>query len=82
MAQAYDLTHLLAQALQKAGSTDRPKIRKALEHLPPWTGAVRHYAAPFTATRHDALSADNVFFARYSAQGALVPIAPIAPIKH
>ena len=81
VAQAYDLTHLLAQALQKAGSTDRPKIRKALEHLPPWTGAVRHYAAPFTATRHDALSADNVFFARYSAQGALVPIAPIAPIK-
>ena len=77
VAHAYDLTHLLVQALQKAGSTERPKIRQALEQLPPWTGAVRHYAKPFTATRHDALSADNVFFARYTTQDTLVPIAPV-----
>ncbi|WP_169737261.1 ABC transporter substrate-binding protein [Simplicispira psychrophila] len=77
VAQAYDLTHLLVQAMQKAGSTDRPKIREALEHLPAWTGAVRHYAKPFTATRHDALSQDNVFFVRYTAQDTLVPIPAV-----
>ncbi len=77
VAHAYDLTHLLVQALQKAGSTNRQQIRDALEQLRPWTGAVRHYAVPFTPTRHDALSDENVFFARYTSQDTLVPIAPV-----
>lgn len=75
VAQAYDLTHLLIQALQRAGSTERHKIRDALEQLPAWTGAIRHYATPFTATRHDALSDKNIFFARYTSQDTLVPIS-------
>ena len=80
VAQAYDLTHLLVQALQKAGSTDRPSIRNALEKLPPWTGAIQHYAAPFSHTRHDALSTERIFFARYTAQDTLVPITSTAPL--
>ena len=78
VAQAYDLTHLLVQALQQAGSTERPKIRNALEKLPPWQGAIGRYAQPFSPTRHDALSANHVFFARYTAQDVLLPIAPSA----
>ena len=35
---AYDLTHLLALAIDKAGSTDRAAVRKALEELGPYSG--------------------------------------------
>lgn len=74
VAHAYDLTHLLAKAINKAGSTDRNKIRTALEQLGPYQGLVRRYASPFTAERHDALSAENIFFARYTADDKLIPI--------
>lgn len=75
VAHAYDLTHLLARAINKAGSTDRRKIRDALERLGPYTGLVRHYERPFSPERHDALSPDQVFMARYDASDTLTPIA-------
>ena len=74
VAHAYDLTHLLARAINKAGSTDRSKIRDALERLGPYDGLVRRYDKPFAPDRHDALSADQVFMARFDAQGALIPV--------
>lgn len=74
VAHAYDLTHILARAINKAGSTDRSKIRDALENLGPYDGLVRRYDKPFTQDRHDALSADQVFMARFDAQGALIPV--------
>ena len=74
VAHAYDLTHLLARAIQKAGSTDRKKIRDALERLGPYDGLVQRFERPFTPERHDALSARNIFFARYTADDRLVPI--------
>lgn len=74
VAHAYDLTHLLARAIKKAGSTDRRKIRDALEQLGPYDGLVQRYAHPFSAERHDALSSANIFFARYTADDKLVPI--------
>jgi branched-chain amino acid transport system substrate-binding protein len=75
VAHAYDLTHLLAKAIDKAGNTDRRKIRDELERLGPYEGLVRRYNKPFTAERHDALSSENVFFARYTADDKLIPIA-------
>ena len=74
VAHAYDLTHLLARAIQKAGTTDRRKVRDAMEQLGPYDGLIQRYAQPFTATRHEALSARNIFFARYTADDRLVPI--------
>ena len=74
VAHAYDLTHLLARAIDRAGSTDRRKIRTALEQLGPYEGLVQRYDRPFTASRHDALSSRNVFFAKYTADDKLVPI--------
>lgn len=79
VAQAYDLTHLLARAINQAGSTDRRRIRDALEHLAPYDGLVRRYAVPFTPSRHDALSSDAVFFARYTEDDTLIPIDRRAP---
>jgi branched-chain amino acid transport system substrate-binding protein len=74
VAHAYDLTYLLARAIDKAGSTDRVKIRGALEHLEPYDGLVRYYAQPFTPDRHDALSPDQVFMAHYLPDGSLVRV--------
>ena len=75
VAHAYDLTHLLAQAIARAGSVDRAKVRDAMEKLPPYPGLVRHYERPFTPDRHDALGPEQVFMARYTAQDVLVPLA-------
>lgn len=74
VAHAYDLTHLLAQAVNKAGSTERAAVRGALEQLGPWEGAVRRYARPFTPTRHEALDPGVLFMARYAQDGALEPV--------
>jgi branched-chain amino acid transport system substrate-binding protein len=74
VAHAYDLAHLLVRAIKKAGSTDRRKIRDAMEQLGPYDGLVQRYDHPFNAERHDALSSANIFFARYTADDKLVPI--------
>lgn len=74
VAHAYDLTHLLAKAVNRAGSTDRRRIRDALEQLGPHEGLVQRYPKPFTAERHDALSPERVFFARYTADDRLIPV--------
>jgi len=72
---AYDLTHLLAQAIDRAGSTEREKVREALENLPAWQGLVRRYDPPFSPGRHDALMPGDLFMARFADDGALVPVA-------
>lgn len=74
VAHAYDLTHLLARAIQQAGSTQRNKVRDALEKLGPYEGLVRRYNKPFTADRHDALTAEQAFMAHYDQNGALLPL--------
>jgi branched-chain amino acid transport system substrate-binding protein len=74
VAHAYDLTHLVARAVNKAGSTDKVKVRDALETLGSYDGLVRRLGVPFTRTRHDALSSDVLFFARYAMDGQLIPI--------
>jgi branched-chain amino acid transport system substrate-binding protein len=72
IAHAYDFTHLLALAVNKARSTDRVKIRDALENLGPFDGAVRKYRPPFTRERHEALGPEQLFLVRWREDGALV----------
>jgi len=74
VAHAYDLMHLLALAIDKAGSTERRKVRDALEQLGPYQGLVQNYRQPFAPDRHEALSAANIFFARYTADDVLIPL--------
>jgi branched-chain amino acid transport system substrate-binding protein len=76
LAAAYDLTHLLARAVQKAGSTDRRAVRKALEELRDYDGAVKRLPRPFTPDRHEALGPEDLFMARFTPEGALVRISP------
>jgi len=72
VAHAYDLVHLLARAIDKAGGTNRAAVRDALEHLGPYQGLVRDYPEPFTRKRHEALGLEDVFLASYAADGAIV----------
>ena len=74
LAHAYDLTHILARAIDRAGSTERPAVRAALEQVRNYDGLIKHYSQPFTPTRHEALSLEDVFMARYATDGAIVRI--------
>jgi branched-chain amino acid transport system substrate-binding protein len=72
-AHAYDTVHLLALAVERARSTQGSRVRDALEKLPPFSGAVRDYKPAFSATRHDALDANQVLFVRVGPDGTLTP---------
>jgi branched-chain amino acid transport system substrate-binding protein len=74
IAHAYDLTHLLAKAIDLAGTTDRRKVRDALERVGPYDGLVRRYEHPFANEAHEALSPAQAFMAQYTADDRLIPI--------
>ncbi|QRM20725.1 ABC transporter substrate-binding protein [Dechloromonas sp. TW-R-39-2] len=71
IAHAYDLTHLLALAIKKAGSADRAAVRAAMEQLGRFEGVVKRYDKPFTADNHEALRERDLFFSRYQPDGRL-----------
>ncbi|MCM2295785.1 ABC transporter substrate-binding protein [Rhodoferax sp.] len=79
VAHAYDLVHLLAMAIKKAKTTERTAVRQALENLGPYKGLVRPLDKPFTAKRHDALSINEVFMARFATDGAIEPMLKTKP---
>lgn len=75
-AQAYDAVWLLARAIQKARSIERPRVRDALERLGPYAGLVRTYQPAFTPSRHEALEPSDYTLAAFDARGVLVPSHP------
>jgi branched-chain amino acid transport system substrate-binding protein len=77
-AHAYDAVWLLALAIKKAGTTDRPKVRDALEQLEPYKGLIRTYQPAFTPSRHEALDLSDYKLARFSPEGILKPLQPEA----
>ncbi len=74
LAHAYDLTHILALAINNAGSTDRKKIRNALEEVAGYDGLIKFYERPFARSKHEALGPDNLFMARYKSDGTIEEI--------
>ena len=74
LAHAYDLTRILARAIDLAGSTERLAVRAALEQVRNYEGLIKRYPQPFTPARHEALSLEDVFMARYAPDGAIVRI--------
>ncbi len=71
---AYDLTHILARAIDIAGTTDRKAVRAALEQVKEYRGLVKYLPQPFTPDNHDALGEEDVFMASYKENGAIVPL--------
>jgi branched-chain amino acid transport system substrate-binding protein len=64
-ANAYDAMHLLAMAIEQAGSTDGDAIRQALENLGTYEGLIKTYEQPFTKDDHDALGPDDYIMVHY-----------------
>lgn len=81
VAHAYDLTHLLALAIDRAGSTDRAAIREALEGLGRHEGLIRTYDPPFTRENHEALAPELLFMGRYEGDGAIVRVIHPRPLS-
>jgi branched-chain amino acid transport system substrate-binding protein len=71
-AQAYDAVWLLALAIRKAKSTERARVRDALERLGSHQGLVRTYQPAFTPSRHEALSPSDYKMATFNPRGVLV----------
>ncbi|PWC57393.1 ABC transporter substrate-binding protein [Azospirillum sp. TSH7] len=71
---AYDLTRILALAIDRAGTADRAAVRDALEQVGPYHGVTRDYDRPFAPGRHEALGPDDLLMARFRADGVLVPV--------
>lgn len=74
VAQAHDMVYLLAQAITKAGSTNRAAVRDALEKLPLFEGAVKRYAPAFTPQHHEALGIQDYRMARFANDGSIVTV--------
>nr|WP_255635572.1 ABC transporter substrate-binding protein [Azospirillum sp. 412522] len=71
---AYDLTRILALAIDRAGTTDRAAVRDALEQIGPYRGVIRDFDRPFAPGRHEALGPDDLLMARFRTDGVLVPV--------
>lgn len=75
VAHAYDAVHILAQAINLAGTTSRPAIRAALENIDSYDGLIKHYNPPFTKDNHSALLPENLFMGRFRLKdGAILRI--------
>ena len=73
-ANAYDGMHLVALAIEQAGSVDGPKVRDALENLKgEHKGLIKTYRRPFTPEQHDALT-DTDYIMVVWRRGRIVPI--------
>ena len=68
-AHAYDLTYLLAMAINKAGNSNREAVRSAMEQLGNYQGLVREYNRPFSKTDHEALDRQQLFMGRFDKFG-------------
>jgi branched-chain amino acid transport system substrate-binding protein len=73
-ANAYDAMHLLALAIEQAGSTDSNAVRSALENLKAtYQGLIKTYTLPFTPENHDALGPNDYIMVRYEGD-KIVPV--------
>lgn len=75
VAHAYDVIHILAKAIDIAGTTDRKAIRDALEQVRDHNGLIKFYKQPFTKERHEALSPEDLFMGRFRRDGAILRIS-------
>ena len=73
VANAYDAMHLVALALDKAGSTDGEAIRKAFLSIGPYNGLIKNYDKPFTDENHDALNYNDYVMVRFQGN-RIVPV--------
>ncbi|TWI68596.1 amino acid/amide ABC transporter substrate-binding protein, HAAT family (TC 3.A.1.4.-) [Desulfobotulus alkaliphilus] len=77
LVHSYDLVHLLAKAVAKAKTSEREKIRDALENIDFHGGIMKNYRPPFTPSRHDALGPEDFRIACFTEKGSIIPCTMI-----
>ena len=73
IANAYDAMHLVALAIENAGSLDGPAIRQGLYDIERHAGLIKEYVEPFSPEEHDALGPDDYVFTHFVGD-EIVPI--------
>ena len=74
VANAYDAVQLSALAIAAAGSTEGDAVREGFYKIDRYEGLIKTYTKPFSATQHDALSADDYVWAQFIGD-KIVPVA-------
>jgi branched-chain amino acid transport system substrate-binding protein len=73
-ADSYDAMHILAKAIEEAGSADADAVRTALENpKAPYQGLIKTYDRAFTPDNHDALGPNDYIMVRYDGDN-VVPV--------
>lgn len=57
--------HILAMAIEKAGTTDRSAVRKAPEEITDYDELINYYKRPFTKKKRSALFPEDLFMGRF-----------------
>jgi branched-chain amino acid transport system substrate-binding protein len=65
VANAYDAMHLVALAIEKAGSTNGDAIRQGFYKIDRYDGLIKKYEKPFTPDNHDALNENDYIWTRF-----------------
>ncbi len=77
VANAYDAMHLVALAIQKAGSTNGDAIRQGFYKIDTYDGLIKKYDKPFTPDNHDALNENDYIWTRFIGQ-EILPVNMVA----
>ena len=57
--------HLVALAIEKAGSTNGDAIRQGFYKIDSYDGLIKTYVKPFTPANHDAINENDYVWARF-----------------
>jgi len=71
VANAYDAMHLVALAIEKAGSTNGDAIRQGFYKIDKYDGLIKTYVKPFTPDNHDAIGENDYIWTRFIGQEIL-----------
>jgi branched-chain amino acid transport system substrate-binding protein len=71
IANAYDAMHLVAMAIERAGSTNGDAIRQGFYKIDSYDGLIKKYNKPFTPDNHDAIGENDYIWTRFIGQEIL-----------
>ncbi len=77
IANAYDAMHLVALAIEKAGSTDGDAIRQGFYKIDNYDGLIKKYTKPFTPDNHDAIGENDYIWTRFIGE-QILPVEMVA----
>ena len=73
VANAYDGMHLVALAIQNAGSTSGDAIRQGFYKIAAYEGLIKKYSKPFTPETHDAINEHDYVWTQFI-DNQIVPV--------